>query len=147
MKNSIELKNGILIFIGIGLFFLLMDILGLASKNYLRLLNAFIVLYGINKTLKYNYSHGDTDYLENLISAFKTGMIGVVLGIMGLIIFIYAKGGEVYLTQLSDTFFFVGKTNIIKYCSVLLFEGIASSLIGAFTLMQYWKDIVINAKY
>ena len=35
MKNNIELKNGIIIFLGIGLFFLLLDFLGLADKNYL----------------------------------------------------------------------------------------------------------------
>ncbi|NJM79756.1 MAG: hypothetical protein HC854_09265 [Flavobacterium sp.] len=145
MKNSIEIKHGFLIFLGIGIFFLLMDLLGLADKNYLRFLNAFIVLYGINKTIKYNFSHGNSDYLDNLISGFKTGIIGVVLGIIGLIIFVYLKGGETYLSRLSDTFFFVGKTNIIKYCSVLFFEGIASCLIGSFVLMQYWKDVVIKA--
>jgi len=147
MKNNVELKNGILIFIGIALFFLLMDLLGLADKNYLRLLNAFIVMYGINRTLKSNYLNGKTDYLENLLAGFKTGIIGVVLGIIGLIIFIQIKGGEVYLSKLSDTFFFTGKTNTIKYASVLFFEGIASSLIASFTLMQYWKDIVAKAKY
>lgn len=124
-----------------------MDFLGLANKNHLRALNAFIVLYGINKTIKTNMQSGITTYLENLLSGFKTGIIGVFLGIVGLIIYIYLKGGEVYLLKLSDTFFFVGKTNIIKYCSVLLFEGIASSLIGSFALMQYWKDVVINPKY
>lgn len=145
MKNSIEIKNGFLIFLGIGVFFLLMDLLGFADKNYLRILNAFIVLYGINRTIKYNFSHGNSEYLDNLISGFKTGILGVVLGIIGLIVFVYFKGGETYLSRLSDTFFFVGKTNIIKYCSVLFFEGIASSLIGSFVLMQYWKDVVIKA--
>lgn len=145
MKNSIEIKHGFLIFLGIGIFFLLMDLFGFADKNYLRILNAFIVLYGINKTIKYNFSHGNSEYLDNLIAGFKTGIIGVVLGIIGLIIFVYLKGGETYLTRLSDTFFFVGKTNIIKYCSVLFFEGIASSLIGSFALMQYWKDVIIKA--
>ncbi len=147
MKNSIEIKNGFLIFLGIGIFFLLMDLFGLADKNYLRILNAFIVLYGINKTIQFNFNHGNSDYLDNLISGFKTGIIGVVLGIIGLILFVYIKGGESYLTKLSDTFFFVGKTNIIKYCSVLFFEGIASSLIGSFALMQYWKDVIVNSKY
>jgi len=146
MENNIELKNGILIFVGIGLFFLLMDLLGLADKNYLRILNAFIVMYGINKSIQYNYKHEKTDYLENLVSGFKTGIIGVFLGIVGLIIFIYLKGGESYLNRLSDTFFFGKDTNIIKYCSVLFFEGIASSLIGAFTLMQYWKGVELKPK-
>ena len=147
MKNKVELRNGFLIFLGIGLFFLAMDFLGLANKNHLRALNAFIVLFGINKTIKDNMHNGITDYLENLMSGFKTGIIGVVLGIFGLIAYVYIKGGESYLSTLSNTFFFLGKTNIIKYCSVLLFEGIASSLIGAFALMQYWKDVVVNSKY
>ncbi|WP_430399556.1 hypothetical protein [Flavobacterium sp.] len=147
MKNVTELRNGFIIFLGIGLFFLAMDFFGLSNKNYLRALNAFIVIYGINKTIKMNLNNGITDYLENFISGFKTGIIGVLLGIIGLIIYIYIKGGESYLSTLSNTFFFLGKTNIIMYCSVLFFEGVASSLIGSFVLMQYWKDVVINPKY
>ena len=147
MKNKTVLQNAFLIFLGIGLFFLLMDFLGLASKNYLRSLNAFIVLYGIHKTIKYNYDKGKMDYFENLFSGFITGVLGVFLGIVGLIAFIYIKGGESYLTTLSDTFFFVGKINIIKYCGILFFEGVASSLIGAFVLMQFYGDVAISHKY
>lgn len=143
MKENIVLKNGILIFLGIGLFFLLMDFFGLASKNYLRSLNAFIVLYGIYKTIKHNYINGKVDYLENLFSGFLTGVLGVFLGILGLIVFIHIKGGESYLNTLSDTFFFVGKINIIQYCGVLFFEGVASSLIGAFVLMQFYGSIEV----
>ena len=140
MKNNTELRNGIVIFIGIGLFFLIIDFLGYADKNYLRILNAFIVLYGINLSIKTNIREGKSDYFYNLFSGFKTGVIGIVLGLVGLIVFIYIKGGESYVDKLSDTFFFGGDTSIIKYCSVLLFEGIASCLIGTFVLMQYWKD-------
>ena len=147
MKNKTVLQNAFLIFLGIGLFFLLMDFLGLASKNYLRSLNAFIVLYGIHKTIKYNYDKGKMDYFENLFSGFITWVLGVFLGIVGLIAFIYIKGGESYLTTLSDTFVFVGKINIIQYCGVLFFEGVASSLIGAFVLMQFYGDVAISHKY
>lgn len=147
MKNKTVLQNAFLIFLGIGLFFLLMDFLGLASKNYLRSLNAFIVLYGIYKTIKYNYTKGKMGYFENLFSGFITGILGVFLGIVGLIVFIYIKGGESYLTTLSDTFFFVGETSIIQYCGVLFFEGVASSLIGAFVLMQFYNDKPITHKY
>ncbi|WP_339887324.1 hypothetical protein [uncultured Flavobacterium sp.] len=146
MTNNIEFKNGILIFLGIGIFFLVLDVLGFADKNYLRILNAFIVLFGINQTIKTKIKNGNSDYLENLFSGFKTGIIGIVLGIISLIIFIYIKGGEAYLDKLSDTFFFGKDNNIIKYCSILFFEGIASSLIGSFVLMQYWKGIESKPK-
>lgn len=147
MKNKTVLRNGFLIFLGIGLFFLLMDLLGLANKNYLRSLNAFIVLYGINKTIKDNYLKGKTDHFKNFFSGFVTGVLGVFLGIIGLIFFIYLKGGEVYLNTLSDTFFFVGKVSIIQYCGVLFFEGVASSLIGTFVLMQLHNEVPLSHKY
>jgi hypothetical protein len=147
MKNKAEIKNGFLIFLGIGLFFLLMELVGLSNKHYLRLFNLFIVIYGINNVIKSNYENGHSDYLENLISGFKTGIIGVVLSIIGLIVYIYLKGGESYLSLLSDTFIFAGKSNIIKYCSALLFEGVASSLISSYALMQYWKGVVVKSKY
>jgi len=147
MKNRTVLKNAFLIFLGIGLFFLLMDFLGLASKNYLRSLNAFIVLYGMHKTIKHNYTKGKMDYFENLFSGFATGVLGVFFGIIGLIAFIYAKGGESYLNTLSDTFFFVGKTSMIQYSGVLFFEGAASCIIGAFVLMQFYGDAAISHKY
>lgn len=139
--NNTVLKNAVIIFVGIALFFLAMDFLGLASKNYLRALNAFIVLYGIRRTIKENYSNGKMEYLENFFSAFITGVLGVFLGIIGLIIFIYLKGGESYLNVLSDTFFFVGKVSVLQYCVVLLIEGIASCLIGTLVLMQFYKVV------
>jgi hypothetical protein len=66
MKNQIEIKNGLLIFMGIAVFFMLMDFLGLAGENYLRIFNAFIVLYGINKTIKSNYQNGINNYFRKL---------------------------------------------------------------------------------
>ena len=52
MNISKELNNGILIFISIGIYFLLMELLGLSDVFLLRLLNIFIVVYFINKTIK-----------------------------------------------------------------------------------------------
>lgn len=146
MENKIVLKNALLIFIGIAAFFLTMDFVGLAGENYLRALNAFIVMYGIRKTIKDNYSRDEMDYFENFISGFLTGVLGVFMGIIGLVIFIYIKGGESYLSVLSDTFFFGGKVSIIQYCGVLFFEGVASTLIGTFILMQFYKDKVVLSK-
>ena len=84
---------------------------------------------------------------DRVLKAEPPFLESVFLGIVGLIAFIYIKGGESYLTTLSDTFFFVGKINIIQYCGVLFFEGVASSLIGAFVLMQFYGDVAISHKY
>lgn len=146
MKLSAEIKNGIIIFLGIGLFFLFMEMAGLASNHFLRILNSFIVMYGINRSITYNYKNGNTDYLNNLVSGALTGLVGIIISIVALLIFVYANGGESYINQLSDTFWFTGKTNIIKYVAVLFFEGIASSIIGVIVLMQYWKIVAEKPK-
>jgi hypothetical protein len=141
MSISKELNNGILIFISIGIYFLAMELLGLSGVFYLRLLNIFIVIYFLNKTIKSNYSEGKVAYLDNLISGSLTSLIGVFLSVIGLLIYISMKGGNAYLSKLSGNFLFGGgNPTMNQYCIGLLFEGIASSIIITFTLMQYWKD-------
>ena len=141
MNISKELNNGILIFIGIGIYFLIMELLGLSHLFFLRMLNIFIVIYFLNKTIKSNYNEGKADYLENLVSGTLTALIGVILSVIGLLVYISIRGGDAYLAKLSQNFLFGGGTpSMNQYCIGLFFEGIASSIIITFTLMQYWKD-------
>ncbi|AWA31351.1 hypothetical protein HYN48_02440 [Flavobacterium magnum] len=143
MKLSREFINGFIIFLGIGIYFLIMDALGLSGHFYLRVLNVFIVVYGVNRTLSQNYNEGIRGYNTNLISAIITSMIGAVLSIAGLLSLIYYKGGEAYLESLSDEFLFGGgEASIYTYCIGLLFESVAASMIVSFCLMQFWKNKV-----
>jgi len=145
MNLSKELNNGIMIFIGIGIYFLLMELLGLSDVFILRLLNIVIVVYFVNKTIKSNYVEGKLEYLENLISGTLTSLIGVALSVAGLLGYISLKGGDAYLINLSQNFLFGGgNPSMYQFCIGLLFEGIASSIIITFTLMQYWKDRPLN---
>lgn len=141
MSLSKELNNGVMIFIGIGVYFLVMELLGLSGVFMLRLFNIFIVVYFINKVIKSNYKEGKNEYLDNLISGTMTSLIGVVLSVAGLLAYMSIKGGNEYLAHLSKNFLFGGgEPSMYQYCIGLLFEGIASSIIITFTLMQYWKD-------
>jgi hypothetical protein len=145
MSVSKEFYNGVLIFIGIGIYFLLMELLGLSDVFMLRMLNIFIVVYFLNRTIHSNFKEGKTEYLENLISGTLTSLIGVVLSVVGLMIYISLKGGNVYLSKLSGNFLFGGGSpSMNQYCIGLLFEGIASSIIITFTLMQYWKSRTVK---
>jgi hypothetical protein len=47
MKLQKELYNGVIIFIGIGLYFMLMEILGLADLYYLRVFNVLFVFMAL----------------------------------------------------------------------------------------------------
>lgn len=139
MKLATEFKYGILIFLGIGIYFLLMEALGLSDLYYLRILNIFIIIYGLNLTIKSNLKQGKIGYIQNLVSTGITGLIGISLGILGLIGYLKFRGGKEYLNQLSEAFLFGGDPSIAEYSFGLYVEGIASVLIVAFINIQYWK--------
>lgn len=111
MKLSRVFTNGFIIFLGIGIFFLIMDFLKLSHVYYLRIFNVFIVIYGINRTIKQNQADGVRGYLTNFIAAFTTSMIGAVLSIASLLGYIEYRGGEQYLKMLSQGFLFGGGTD------------------------------------
>jgi hypothetical protein len=140
MKLPKEILNGGLIFLGIGLYFLIVNLLGYANLSYLRLFNVVFVFYGVNKTLQMNLAEGKNNFVSNAVSAMATSIIGVVLSTLGLLIFSYAKGGDAYLKSLSESFLFGGNPSINSYTISLLFEGIASSVIVTLLLMLYWNN-------
>ncbi|WP_035668812.1 hypothetical protein [Flavobacterium sp. 83] len=140
MKLPKELLNGCLIFIGIGLYFLLMNALGYADLFYLRLVNVFFVFYGVNRTISMNLAEGKKTFIANAISAMMTSLAGVFLSIIGLVIYSYMQGGDSYVKSLPKTFLFGGNPSVNTYSICLLFEGIASSVIVTMLLMLYWNN-------
>ena len=143
MQFKREFLNGFLIFLGIGIYFIILEFAGLSDIFYLRLLNVAIVVWGVNRTIKGNVEAGVRGYFTNLIAAIMTSMIGAVLSIASLLLYIEVKGGEEYLKQLAENFIFGGgEVTNQQYCIGLLFESAAASLEVSFSLMQYWKDKV-----
>jgi hypothetical protein len=140
MKLPKELLNGFLIFLGIGIYFLLMNALGYADLFYLRLLNVFFVFYGVNRTIEMNLAEGQKTFITNAMSAMITSLVGVFLSILGLVAYSYMQGGDSYVKSLPKTFLFGGNPSVNTYSICLLFEGIASSVIVTMLLMLYWNN-------
>ncbi len=140
MKLPKEIANGILIFLGIAFYFLIMEFFGLSKVIYLRMLNAAFVYYGVSMTLKSNGKEGKTDYVSNLLSAGGTAITGVLLSVVGLVVYIYAQGGNDYIKNLSGEFLFGGSPTANEYAIGLFFEGIASSVIVVFIAMQLFRS-------
>jgi hypothetical protein len=139
MKLPRELVNGISMSISIALFFLLMEFLKASDNYYLRILNLLFVFYWVNHTIKQNLMEGKNGYLTNLLSAGLTAVLGVVISVVGLLVYIYSKGGSAYISRLSEQFLF-GGASVNEYCFGLLFEGLASSIIVVFITMQFWRN-------
>lgn len=140
MKLPKELLNGVLIFVGIALYFLLMTILGYENVTFLRVFNIIFVFYGVNRTIQMNLAEGKKVFVTNAVSAMMTSLVGVLLSIIGLLIYSNMKGGDSYVQSLSETFLFGGNPTVNTYCISLLFEGIASTIIVTLLLMLYWND-------
>ncbi|MFH7015973.1 hypothetical protein [Flavobacterium sp. FlaQc-47] len=135
-----EITNGFLIFLGIGIYFLLMSLLGLSHLFYLRTLNVFFIFYGVNRTMQMNLKEGETNFVSNAVSAMTTSVVGVSFSVLGLLIYSYARGGDAYVETLSKTFMFGGDPSVPTYCICLLFEGLASSVIVTLMMMLYWNN-------
>lgn len=147
MKISKEFFNGFLIFIGIGLFFLLMEFSGLANLYYLRFFNILFVFFGADRTLKSNFAEGKLVLSENTVSALFTSLIGVFLSIIGLIAYSYMQGGDAYVQTLSKTLLFGGNPSIMTYSISLLFEGFVSAVMVTFILMLRWYSRYVSDKH
>jgi hypothetical protein len=148
MKAKRIFTNALIIFIGIGVFFLIMDVLNLTHIIYLRLLNFIFVIYGVNKTIRSNFKDGINGYFTNLGAAFATAFISLVLSIFAFMLYVEYKGGEEYLQNYaSDYIFGGGDPSPYQFGIGLFIEGLAASAVVSFAMMQFWKDKVekINA--
>lgn len=148
MKLSRIITNGIIIFLGIGVFFLIMEALGLSTNIYLRLINFVFVIYGINRTLRANHNDGITGYFTNLGSALLTAVFSLILSVGAFALYAEYKGGEEYLANYANAYIFGGEApSPYQFAIGLFMEGLAASAIVSFTLMQFWKDKIekINA--
>jgi len=135
--------NGFIIYIGIALFFILMELVGWSDQVYLRLVNFIFVIYGVNKTIKSNYEDHTNGYFANLVAGIFTALVSLALGVLSFIGYIEYKGGNEYLNHFKDSYIFGGgDPSLYQFCIGLVVEGVAASVIVSFTLMQYWKDKV-----
>jgi hypothetical protein len=143
MKFKRELTNGILIFVLMGVYFLIMESAKLSHLFYLRIFNLAFVIYGVNRTIKGNYEAGVRGYFTHLMGAMMTSMIGAVLSIAALLVYLKSQGGAGYLNDHPMRYIFGSETTSVEYfCIGLFFEAAAASLAVSFCLMQYWKDKV-----
>ncbi|CAL2101382.1 conserved membrane protein of unknown function [Tenacibaculum sp. 190130A14a] len=144
-STKIIINNALLIFGGIVGFFFLMKIFGLDNVSELRLLNFVFVLWGINRAIKTNINiNKETFYLNNLSIGIGTSVLAVGLTALGLIIYVDYIDNS-FLSVLEDSFFWGSNLTLPLVVFALLIEGVASSVICSFILMQYYKNVKVNS--
>ena len=143
MKFSRILINGVIIYIVIAIFFVIMEMLNLSDEIYLRLINFIPVIWGINRTIKSNFNDHIDGYFTNLLSGILTGIVSLALVLISFMIYVEIRGEHAYLRRYAESYIFGGgDPSIYQFAIGLALEGIAASVIVSFALMQYWKDKV-----
>lgn len=129
------------IFLCIVVYFFLMKLLGLDNVVELRLLNFVFVLWGVNgaiqKNVQLNKEHG---YLQNMSIGLSTSSLAVILSTLSLAIYLQFIAPD-FIKVFENSFVWGSSLTAPMVVFAVFFEGIASSVICSFIIMQYWKDV------
>lgn len=138
--NKIIIKNAIIITSLIGGFFFLSKMVGLAENPYLRFLNLVFVLFGIYLSIKENiFKNKEAQYIVNLGVGVKTAVLAVFLSVIGFLIYTKFIAPN-FISVMDDSFLIGGDSSLAEIVFTLLLEGMATSFIGSFIIMQFYKN-------
>ena len=138
--NKIMFYNAVRIFVGIAAYFFLVKLLGLETYSELRVLNFAFVLWGINRSIKTNIQiNNEFLYIRNLAVGIGTSALAVGMSILGLIFYAEFLNPS-FVLLLQESFFWTGNLSTPLIVFALFIEGMASSVVCSFILMQYYKN-------
>jgi len=136
--KNIIITNAFKIYFGIVLFFFLMKLLDLEQITELRLLNFIFVFWGINSAIKKNIFKNNNNYIENLSIGFRTSFLAMLLLIFSLTIYLYYINPS-FIHVIENLKIWGNHLTPPLIAFAIFIEGISSSLVCTFILMQYWK--------
>ena len=129
------------IFLCIVAYFFIMKLFGLEDVVELRLLNFVFVLWGINNAVRKNIKENEEyGYLQNMSISLSTSCLSVVLSALSLAIYLQFIS-PTFIKVFEDSFVWGSNLTTPMVIFAVFFEGIASSVICSFIVMQYWKDV------
>ncbi|WP_026777407.1 DUF4199 domain-containing protein [Polaribacter sp. Hel_I_88] len=139
-QRKIIIKNALLIVLMISGFFFLSKLLGQEDNPYLRFLNIVFVILGIRQAVKESIAkNGVTNYGLNFGSAFATGALSVLISSVGVLLYIEFISPE-FLDLMNNNFLIGGDLDVFEVFFSLMIEGLASSIVGALIVMQFFKN-------
>ena len=139
-QKKLIITYAILITGMIGAFFLLSNLVGLEGNPYLRFLNLIFVLVGIRQAIKTNIEiNKETNYLTNLGLGLQTSALAVIFSIIGVIGYISFINPD-FISIMNNSFLIGGNLSLAEIVITLVIEGMASSFVGSFIVMQFYKN-------
>ncbi|WP_139958024.1 hypothetical protein [Flavicella sediminum] len=148
MKTGKIITNHALkIYLGIVFFFFLMKLLNLEHLVQLRMFNFLFVVWGVNAAIKKNiFGNLDNSYLTNLSIGFSTALFAVIAVSISLIVYSMAIDDAV-IVLMEKSMLWGNNLTLGHVVFAILIEGMASSVICSFLIMQYWKKHKLNTSF
>lgn len=138
---KVEIKNGLYLFIVMGVYFLAVEALGFADSSTLRIFNTVMIAYFMNRAVIQRINRKQYGVLRQFGSGLLTGSVGIALGAIALFSYVGIFLGPEYIHQLSEPLIGVNfDLSLPQYTFALFSEGIAVTVIIALIIAQYWKD-------
>lgn len=134
-RRAYILRNGLFLFILLGLYFLFLDLLGWTDNFYLRLVNYVFIFFILRNTIKHTIVNRENYPIQFLISMFTVGM-GITLSIVALFFYLYALGPSIERYDI----LVMTAHSYLQLCLALLIESLSSSIILVFIMLQFYKN-------
>jgi Protein of unknown function (DUF4199) len=142
--NRIPENYGLKTAVGLMLYFLLMQLIGLSHHVELRLLNLLVLVGGIYFALKkFKNTHEDhMNYFRGLVTGVATGAIASV--VFAIFLFIYMKVDPSLLKSVQENEPMGHYLNEYMSAFIVALEGVFSGLLVTFVLINYINTDEVN---
>lgn len=141
-KSKGIVRGGLVIFFLIGTLFLFLEALKLSSYSFLKSFNLLFVLIGVRYVVRYNLKNESKTYIQNLVDGVLTSVLGVGLSVFALVVYLLVVAPEGYYEVLAQhSILLNGADSFSQFIFSNLFEGIGSSVVVAYILMQRYKNV------
>jgi hypothetical protein len=137
LAQTNAIKNGLLIFGLIGVYFILLELLGLTDNIYLKFINFIFVLIGVNNTLKATAKVSGS-YLKKFVAGVATVFVGMLLSAISLLIYLNVNESS-DISAYAMTL--IPAESNLEFAGIIFVEGFTSSLMIVFIMLQYWKNV------
>lgn len=135
LRRANAVRNGLVLFLLLGVYFLILDGLGWADHMFLRFLNYVFIFLVLRNSIKHAVKNGE-GYVNKLFIGTVTVFIGLTLSISALYIYlqIFELPIERYQTSV------IAANTYKQLCGALFIEGLSSSIILVFIMLQFYKN-------
>lgn len=137
--KSIIIKNGLLLTSSLIIYFAIMKLVGLHYHFELRIFNAVLVIYFIQRAIgQYYQNTKETDYINGFFTGILTNAFAVIIFTILAPLYFYFE--PEFLTILTSDGMWGHQLNDNRIMMILMMEGIPSGMIISFITMQYYKS-------